>query len=197
DNGEIEVTSNGGTAWTSIATATLPTRAVTQVAVDPTTATTAYVTFSGFGSCNNSAVTCDGKGHVFKTINGTAGAATTWVDISGTTTKLPDIPVNAIVVDPNDATHNTLYVGTDIGGFFTTDGGVNWSPLGAASSLPNAQILGLTLHNASRTLRAATHGRGVWGVNLGGAGAFSIASISPFSANAGASSITPFTVNGS
>src|SRR5258708_5962278 len=197
DDGDIEVTSNGGTSWASIATATLPTRSVPQFAVDPSTATTAYVTFSGFGSCNNSAVVCDGKGHVFKTINGTAGAATTWVDISGTTTKLPDIPVNAIVIDPNDATHNTLYVGTDIGGFFTTDGGVNWSPLGAASSLPNAQILGLTLHNASRTLRAATHGRGVWDLLLSGAGAFSTASISPFSANDGATSITNFTVNGS
>ncbi len=195
DNGEIEVTSNGGTSWASIATATLPARAVTQVAVDPSAAATAYAVFSGFGTC---ATFCTGPtGHVFKTVNGTAGAATTWVDISGTTTKLPDIPVNAIVVDPNDATHNTLYVGTDIGGFFTTDGGVNWSPLGAASSLPNAQILGLTLHNASRTLRAATHGRGVWDLNLGGAGAFSIASISPFSANAGSASITPFTVNGS
>jgi hypothetical protein len=195
DNGDIEVTSNGGTSWTSIATATLPARAVTQVAVDPSTAAIAYAVFSGFGTC---ATFCTGPtGHVFKTVNGTAGAATTWVDISGTTTKLPDIPVNAIVVDPNDVAHNTLYVGTDIGGFFTTDGGVNWSPLGAASSLPNAQILGLTLHNPSRTLRAATHGRGVWDLNLGGAGAFSIASISPFSANAGSASITPFTVNGS
>jgi Big-like domain-containing protein len=194
---DIEVTSNGGTSWSSIATAILPTRAVTQVAVDPSTPSTAYVTFSGFGSCNNSAVVCDGKGHVFKTINSAAGPATLWVDISGTATKLPDIPVNALVIDPNDATHNTLYVGTDIGGFFTTDGGANWSPLGAASSLPNAQILSLTLHNASRTLRAATHGRGVWDLLLGGAGAFSIASISPFSANAGAASITNFTVTGS
>jgi hypothetical protein len=197
DDGDIEVTSNGGTTWSSIATAILPTRAVTQVAMDPSTPTTAYVTFSGFGSCNNSAVVCDGKGHVFKTINSAAGPATLWVDISGTATKLPDIPVNAIVIDSNDATHNTLYIGTDIGAFFTTDGGVNWSPLGAASSLPNAQILSLTLHNASRTLRAATHGRGVWDLNLGGAGAFSIASISPFSANAGAASITNFTVSGS
>jgi hypothetical protein len=196
DNGDVEVTSNGGTAWTSIANS-LPLRAVTQVAVDPSSATTAYVTFSGFGTCANAVVTCDGKGHVFKTINGTAGAATTWVDISGTTTKLPDIPVNAIVIDPNDAAHNTLYIGTDIGAFFTLDGGLNWSPLGAASSLPNAQILSLTLHNASRTLRAATHGRGVWDLNLGGAGAFSIASISPFSANAGAGANLTLTVNGS
>jgi hypothetical protein len=192
DTSDIEVTSNGGTTWTSIAPATLPTRAVTQVAVDPSTATTAYVTFSGFGSCNNVAIVCDGKGHVFKTTNGTAGASTTWTDISG---NLPDIPVNAIVIDPADSTHNTLYVGTDIGAFFTTTGGTSWSPLGAAGSLPNAQILSLTLHNPSRTLRAATHGRGVWDINLGGQAAFGLTSISPISTNAPGTAFT-LTVNG-
>src|SRR5262249_23300718 len=98
DTGDVEMTSNGGTAWTSIATATLPVRSVTQVVVDPTTSTTAYVTFSGFGTCAgvSGVFSCDGKGHVFKTVNGTAGAATVWTDISG---NLPDIPVNAIVID--------------------------------------------------------------------------------------------------
>ncbi len=191
DNGEIEVTSDGGMTWTSIATATLPARSITQVAVDPTTAATAYVAFSGFGSC---ATFCDGKGHVFKTVNGTAGASTVWVDIDGA--GLPDIPVNAIVIDSDDAAHNTLYVGTDIGAFYTTTGGTTWSPLGAANSLPPAEILGLALHEPSRTLRAATHGRGVWDLNLGGQAAFGITSIAPFTANAGASSISPFTVNG-
>jgi hypothetical protein len=192
DTSDIEVTSNGGTTWTSIAPATLPTRAVTQVAIEPSNPAIAYATFSGFGTC---ATFCSGPtGHVFKTINGTAGAGTTWTNISG---NLPDIPVNAIVIDPADSTHNTLYVGTDIGGFFTITGGTTWSPLGAAGSLPNAQILALALHNASRTLRAATHGRGVWDLNLAGAGAFSIASISPFMANAGAASITNFAVTGS
>jgi hypothetical protein len=196
DQGHIEVTANGGTSWTSIVTATLPARAITQIAVDPSNSSgdIAYATFSGFGTC---ATFCSGPtGHVFKTVNGTSGAPA-WVDVSGTATKLPDIPVNALVIDPNDPMHNTLFVGTDIGAFFTTDGGVNWSPLGAASSMPNAQILSLALHNPSRTLRAATHGRGMWDLNLGGAGAFSIASISPFTANAGAASITNFTVNGS
>jgi hypothetical protein len=198
NDGDVEVTADGGATWNSIANS-LPLRSVTQVAVDPTTATTAYATFSGFGTCANAEITCDGKGHVFMTSNGTAGAGTTWTDISiapFSTTALPDIPVNGIVVDPADATHKTLYVGTDIGAFFTIDGGKNWSPLGAIASLPNAQILSLTLHNASRTLRAATHGRGVWDLSLG-AGAFGIASISPFTANAGAASITNFTVTGS
>jgi hypothetical protein len=201
NQGEIEVTSNArtaGTTWSSIvpATATLPTRAVTDIVVDPLSKDIAYATFSGFGTCTTF---CSGPtGHVFKTINGTAGAATTWADISGTATKLPDIPVNAIVIDPDDATHNTLYVGTDIGAFFTLDGGLNWSPLGAAATIPNAQILSLTLHNPSRTLRAATHGRGMWDINLGpgpNTPALEISKLSPFSANAPGTATT-LTVNG-
>ncbi|HET8925791.1 MAG TPA: Ig-like domain repeat protein [Candidatus Acidoferrum sp.] len=188
DGGEVEVTANGGTTWTSISGngGLLPARAVTQIVVDPSSATgdIAYVVFSGFGTC---AAGCDGKGHVFKTVNGTAGAAMIWIDVSGTATKLPDIPVNALVIDPDDASGKTLYVGTDVGGFLTTDGGLNWSPLGAAGSLPNAQILSLTLHNPSRTLRAATHGRGVWDLNLGpgiNTPALTIGKLSPFSATA-------------
>ena len=185
DGGDVEVSSNGGTSWTSIAAngGVLPGRAVTQIVVDPSNASgnVAYVAFSGFASCAG----CDGKGHIFKTANGTTSAV--WTDVSGTTTKLPDIPVNAIVIDPDDPTHNTLYVGTDVGAFFTTDGGLNWSPLGAANSLPNSQILSLTLHNPSRTLRAAMHGRGVWDINLGAGPstpAFGISKLSPFTANA-------------
>jgi len=196
DQGEVEVTSNGGTAWSSIVTPTLPSRAVTEIVVDPSNKDVAYATFSGFGTC---ATFCSAPtGHVFKTINGTAGAATAWVDVSGTTARLPDIPVNALVIDPDDATHNTLYVGTDIGAFFTTDGGLNWSPLGALNSMANAQILSLTLHNPSRTLRAATHGRGMWDINLGAGPntpALEISKLSPFSANAPAGATT-LTVNG-
>jgi len=198
DGGEVEVTANGGTSWTSISAngGTLPGRAVTQIVVDPSNASgnVAYVAFSGFASCTG----CDGKGHVFKTLNGTAGATTPWVDVSGVTTKLPDIPVNAIVIDPDDQTHNTLYVGTDVGAFFTIDGGLNWSPLGASNSLPNSQILSLTLHNPSRTLRAAMHGRGVWDINLGpgpNTPALEISKLFPFSASAPAAATT-LTVNG-
>ena len=191
DGGEIEVTTDGGTTWTSIATSALPTRSITQIAVDPSDNKIAYVTFSGFSTC---AVGCAGAtGHVFKTVNGTLGAATVWTDIDGA--GLPDIPVNAIVIDPDDLTHNTLYVGTDIGAFFTTTGGATWSVLGATNSLPPTEILGLALHNPSRTLRAATHGRGMWDLNLGGQAAFGITSIAPFSTNAPGTAF-PLTVNG-
>src|SRR5260370_395240 len=107
DDCDIEVTSNGGNSSASISTATLPLRAVTQLAVDPSTATTAYVTFSGFGSCNNSAVVCDGKGHVFKTINGTAGVGATSVGLKATANKKPPPPLRQRAMRPPTAEPHT------------------------------------------------------------------------------------------
>ena len=203
DNGEIEATTNGGTIWTTLTSAgTLPGRAITQIAVDPGKPNKVYVTFSAFATCNNTAVLCDGKGHVFVTNDATNLGANPWTNISGmygAVGALPDIPVNDIVIDPDDLTHNTIYVATDIGAFFTSNGGTTWAPLGAANTLPNSEILSLVLHNPSRTLRAATHGRGVWDLNLGpaaGTPAFAIGSISPVMATQGAADITTFTVNG-
>lgn len=205
DNGEIEVTTNGGTSWTSLASTTLPGRAVTQVAVDLLNSKKAYVTFSGFGSCNFAGIACDGKGHVFVTADATA-ASVVWTDISGAfggLGSLPDIPVNSIVIDPDDPLLATIYVGTDIGAFFTTNasptGGTTWAPLGASNTLPNSEVLSLALHNPSRTLRAATHGRGVWDLNIGpaaGTPSFAVASLAPVLATKGAADITNFTVNG-
>jgi uncharacterized protein (TIGR03437 family) len=44
----------------------------------------------------------------------------------------------------------------------TADGGTKWSTLG--SRLPRVVVYSLVLHRASRTLRAATHGRSVWDI---------------------------------
>lgn len=190
-NGEIEVRLAGSAAWTSLTTNTLPVRAVTKLAVDPMDSKIAYATFSGFGSC----AVCDRKGHVFKTINATLGPSTVWMDISGTANRLPDIPVNSILIDPDDPAR-TLFAGTDIGVFVTTDSGMNWALLGKPNTLAGSVVMDLVLHEPSRTLRAVTHGRGVWDLNLGGQAAFGITSISPFTANAAGSDITNFTVNG-
>jgi photosystem II stability/assembly factor-like uncharacterized protein len=152
DDGEIEVTRNAhstsGATWTSI-TNGLPYRAVTSIAVDPASATTAYAGFSGFTGYG------DSLGHIFKTTN----AGSTWVDISS---DLPNTPVDAILIDPDDP--NVLFIGTDIGAFYTTTGGASWSTLG--QGLPNVVVTGLGLHENSRTLRATTHGRSAWDLNV-------------------------------
>ena len=143
----VEVTTNAGSGtgakW-AFHSSGLPSRFVSQVAVDPRVATTAYLTVSGFGS-----------GHVFRTTNG----GVNWTNISG---NLPDAPANDIVVDPS--LPNTLYVATDVGVLQTTNGGGTWSPLG--TGLPNSAVLSLKLHSASRTLRAGTHGRSAWQTHL-------------------------------
>jgi uncharacterized repeat protein (TIGR01451 family) len=143
----VQVTTNAlagvGAIWKDRSSGLLCCRFITQVVVDPHTSTTAYLAFSGFNF-----------GHVFRTTDG----GLTWKDVSG---NLPDIPVNAIVVDPVLA--NTYYVATDIGVFRTRNGGGFWSVLGAG--LPRVTVLGLTLHNPSRTLRAATHGRSMWDIH--------------------------------
>lgn len=90
-NSHVHVTtgagSGAGAIWTDRSSG-LPLRTITQVAVDPGTSTTAYVTFSGFTSFFGN------LGHVFKTNDG----GMSWVDISG---NLPNTPVNAIVTVPN------------------------------------------------------------------------------------------------
>lgn len=188
DTGRVSVCTTAGSAtsgcWQSINTG-LPTRAVTQITVDPTDTNTAYISFSGFtfGS--------DTQGHVFKTSN--AGVA--WTDISGNLLAV-NTPVNDIVVDPDNA--NTLYIATDIGVFMTSNANAGpattWSAVSPASpgvtGLPRVAVLSLKLHEPSRTLRAATHGRGVWDLQLGGVAAFGLTSISPTSTTAGGASFT-------
>jgi hypothetical protein len=152
DDGMIGVTTNAlsGTSstWTIFSLVGLS-RSITHLAVDPASSTTVYVTYSGFSGF------ADNHGHVFKTTNG----GTSWLDISG---NLPNIPVNAIVLDPDIA--NTLYIATDIGVFVTSNGGTTWSTLG--TGLPDVAVLSLVFHHATRTLRAATHGRSAWDIPI-------------------------------
>ena len=159
----------------------LPPRVITDIAVHPTTPTTAYVTFSGFKGFSG-----DTKGHVFRTTNGGA----TWTDISS---DLPNTPVNAIVINP--AAPAQVFVGTDVGVFYTTNGGVSWTTL--INGLPRVAILGLALHAPSDTLRASSHGRSVWDLNISSIlPVVDITSISPTNALMGSAGFT-LTVNGS
>jgi hypothetical protein len=180
----------------------LPPRVPTQIILDPSdpSGKTAYVTYSGFSGFGG-----DNRGHIFMTIN----AGVTWNDVSCTDGgrcgipnlgDLPNIPVNDLVIDPD--VPGTLYAATDIGVFKgtcttaapTTPSTCSWSTLGLA--LPNVAVLSLKLHQPSRTLRAATHGRGVWDLSLGGVPAFALTSLFPVSANAGDPGVPQFTVSG-
>jgi uncharacterized protein (TIGR03437 family) len=151
-NSKVQVTTDAlkgaGANWTDFSSG-LPTRSVTQIAVDPVDAAVVYVTFSGFPAAS------DLPGHVYRSSNGGAG----WADISG---NLPSIPVNDILVDPD--LPNTLYIATDAGVMITTDGGNTWSSLG--NGLPKVVVLSLAMSRRARVLRAGTHGRSVWEIAI-------------------------------
>ena len=147
DDGKVWRTKDRGGVWTDIS-AGLPVRWVTRVAPDPVDATTVYVTLSGFGGDEHLA-------HVYRSTN----AGDTWASIAG---NLPDAPANDIVVDPLDP--NTLYLGTDVGVYVTRTLGASWYALG--TGMPAQTVFDLSLHAASRTLIAATHGRSQWKIDL-------------------------------
>jgi hypothetical protein len=77
-----------------------------------------------------------------------------------------DTPVNAVVVDAD----RTVYVGTDVGvwkGVPSTGGATKtWTWSQFSNGLPETPVLDLVLSQNPHLLRAATHGRGVWELNL-------------------------------
>ena len=148
DDGRVWRSKNTGTTWQNV-TAGLPLRWVTRVSADPTNPEVVYVTLSGYNQDEFGA-------HVFRSTN----AGDTWSAIEG---NLPNAPANDILVDPADTSR--LYLATDVGVFTTRDLGTSWYPLGIGMSL--VPVVDLTLHQGSRTLVAATHGRSQWKFDLG------------------------------
>ena len=190
DVGAIWVSTNATSVsptFTEIDQANTPQRVVMQVVASPANSSVAFAAFSGFSGFT------DEVGHLFETTNGGAS----WTDISchnvgncgsPLTTDLPNTPVNDVVVDPSDATNNTLYVATDVAVFVTTNGGTSWSEL--ATGLPHVECTSLKLNNTARVLRVGTHGRGDWDLQLPGLPASALTGISPTSTSAGTSGIT-------
>jgi hypothetical protein len=207
DRGQVFVSTNvgqGSASFSQTQQGILPPRAVSAVAVDPndTTGATAYVAFSGFSFVSTALGVNDPVGHIFKTTD----SGNTWTDVScsvsGTAncstpaaSDLPNIPVNDVVVDPD--VPGAIYAATDLGVYAGNCAATpcTWSVLG--TGLPRVAVLSLRLHEASRTLRAATHGRGAWDIVLNNF-AFTgprIFSLAPTSASAGGAPLT-LTVTG-
>ena len=147
DDGRIWYTRNLGSSWTRAQDSDIPGHWVTRLAVDPSDADIAYATFSGYRSGAD-------KSYVLQTIDG----GRTWANITG---NLPQAPVNDIIV-----TASTLYVGTDVGVYLTRNRGVTWDVAGTA--LPRSPVTDLRLHAPTNTLYAATFGRGIYKLKVGG-----------------------------
>lgn len=130
--------------WMDKTAAPLPGQMITDITVSRTDANRVVACFGGLGT-----------GHVYLSATG----GDTWTDISG---DLPDIPVNAVALDPNHAM--TMYAGTDAGVYRTQDGGVTWQVFD--NGLPNSIIADLHIDAEDNALYAATFGRGMYKVGI-------------------------------
>jgi hypothetical protein len=98
----------------------------------------------------------DDVGRIFKTTNNGA----TWTPIATVANGMPNIPVNIVRFDPADASDQTIWAGTDIGVYRTTDGGAHWTRYGAG--LPMVRVTDMAFAKNGSLIRAATYGRGIW-----------------------------------
>src|SRR5213596_2262917 len=103
--------------WVNVtgSNAVVPNRPVLNIALDPSVAAAnTPVGYAGVGGFNANTPTT--PGHVFQVTCTANCGSFTWADKTG---DLPDIPVDSIIVNPNDA--QQVYAGTDWGVYFTDD----------------------------------------------------------------------------
>ena len=149
NNGSVYVSTNGtatSPTWTQVDTnsPSLPNRRITRIIVDPTNSSRVYVTIGGFSNLAD---------NVWRSDNGGAS----WTNSSN---NLPLAPVRTLAVWEQNP--NFLYVGTEVGVFASSNGGASWSPSNDGPT--NCSVD--ELFWMGNTLIAATHGRGMFSINI-------------------------------
>jgi len=154
-NGHAAVTSDGMTWTTSAAqlgTGSQHLRGATSMAFPPGGNGDVYAVSSNIPTLDSGAEVPDEVGHLFLTRD----RGMTFMPLHGT--GLPNVPIEVVKFDPGDA--QTIYAGTEIGVYRTTDAGATWSRFG--EGLPLVRVTDMYLAKNSSLLRASTFGRGVW-----------------------------------
>ena len=178
--GTIFVTPDGGANWwgsailgTGPQQSALGVKSATSVAFDPgdptgtrfwaaNEATTAFDTAVGLAADPPSRPVPDSLGHLFLTED----RGRTWRPVRGSVgAALPNVPIASLRADPNDS--NTLYVGTYVGLYKTTDGGQTFT---RDPGLPLVKVSDICVAPGSSNMKVATYGRGIWQLNGGPGG---------------------------
>jgi photosystem II stability/assembly factor-like uncharacterized protein len=146
DDGSVFISRNGGRSWQTT-TGSLP----------KSSARLSYVSFNPFDPqiLYVASVAPNKKAtHLWKTIDGGAS----WAAIDKAANFPRGAPVNIVVGDPGDA--DTIYAGTHLGLYKSTDGGENWTRFG--KGLPLVSVTDIYISPDSSLVRVATFGRGIW-----------------------------------
>ncbi|HPU23897.1 MAG TPA: T9SS type A sorting domain-containing protein [Candidatus Kapabacteria bacterium] len=133
-------TTDNGISWSQYFTSDL---AISDLEVSPLDPDIVYYTKSGFQRGNKVWV-FDGNKHT---------------NLSG---NLPNVPANCIAYQPNSP--DRIYVGTDVGVFYSDYGSNVWELFG--SNLPNVIINDLKINSSKKEIYAGTWGRGLWKTQL-------------------------------
>lgn len=141
-DGRLSYTHDMGVTW-SAATG-LGTAPVTDIAVDPRNALIAVAVQSGFVATSK----------VFQTTDG----GLTWTNL---TFNLPNVPVLSVVLEPGS---RDITIGTDLGVFTLRNGTTSWTPI--LSGLPTVAVYDLVFDAPRSRLIAATHGRGMFALDV-------------------------------
>lgn len=150
DDGNLQVTRDGGAKWTNVAAKVQgvpPGSWVSYVDASPTAEGTAFVTFDNHHNG-------DMKPYVYKT-----------TDFGQTWTALAGEPMNgyAHVVRQDPVNPNLLFAGTELGLWVSLDGGAKWVRF--TGNLPKVAVRDLAIHPRESDLLIATHGRGLYAVD--------------------------------
>jgi hypothetical protein len=130
-----------------------PNRFVTRIFVDPHDPNVAYVSYSGFN-----ALTPGTPGHVFRVVYSAANQQASFTSMDF---DLGDMPINTIAFD--DVTGD-LFAGTDFGPLVLRHERTQWERAGTGH--PEALMVDLEIVPERRLLVAATHGLGVYYLDL-------------------------------
>ncbi len=130
--------SDSGANWAQISTGLPAGRYINDISPDPTNPSKALCVLGGFGTS-----------HLYE--NKGSGA---WVARGR---GLPDVPTNTVLMI--DA--KTVYVGTDVGVFKSTNRGVSFMPFNTGMPL-GLVIMDIEYNTTTKTMTAGTYGRGAW-----------------------------------
>jgi hypothetical protein len=147
DAGKVYYSANGASTSVADVSGALPTGRISDVAIDPTNGSRAFVTRASFSGSK-----------LYRTTSGGG----TWTALGA---GLPNIPANTVVIDPLNL--QRVFVGTDIGVYESVDGGANFAPF--SDGMPAGLVVSdLEIDNSPHVLTAGTYGRGAWQTTLGG-----------------------------
>lgn len=146
DDGNVQVTRDGGKTWTNTVANIpgLPANTWTyHIEASVHAPGTAYAVFDGHSKG-------DMKAYVYKTTDfGSSWTSVVTDEVEGFARSLQEDYEN----------ENLLFLGTEFGLYITLDGGLSWAPF--RNNMPPVAVHYLELHKATNDLVMGTHGRGV------------------------------------